>query len=96
MSCSATRGANLFRVRRDDALMDAILRFVARFAREYGGADAPPPPADFFWDDPEYHALLEALKAASASVERVEHIPNERIQRGGTRGERLFFDGTTR
>ena len=96
MSCSATRGANLFRVRRDDALMDAILRFVARFAREYGGAGAPPPPADFFWDDPEYHALLEALKAASASVERVEHIPNERIQRGGTRGERLFFDGTTR
>ena len=69
--------------------MDAILRFVARFAREYGGAGAPPPPADFFWDDPEYHALLEALKAASASVERVEHIPNERIQRGGTRGGTL-------
>jgi hypothetical protein len=96
MSCSATRGANLFRVPRDDALMDAILHFVARFAREHGGAGAPPPPADFFWAEPEYQALLEALKAVSSSVERVEHIPNERIQRGGARGERLFFDGTTR
>ena len=96
MSCSATRGANLFRVPRDDALMDAILHFVARFAREYGGAGAPPPPPDFFWGEPEYQALLDALKAVTAAVKRVEHIPNERIQRGGARGERLFFDGTTR
>jgi len=96
MSCSATRGANLFRVPRDDALMDAILHFVARFAREHGGAGAPPPPTDFFWGEPEYQALLEALKAAASAVERVEHIPNERIQRGGARSERLFFDGTAR
>ena len=33
----------------DDALMDAILQFVARFAREHGGAGASPPPTDFFW-----------------------------------------------
>ena len=87
MSCSATRGANLFRVRRDDALMDAILHFVARFAREYGGAGAPAPPADFFWGDPEYQALLRgASRPPPPTVERVEHIPNERIQRGGRAG----------
>ena len=61
MSCSATRGANLFRVPRDEALMAAILAYVARFAREHGGEGAPPPPEDLWWGEPEYHALLEAL-----------------------------------
>ena len=72
--------------------MAAILAYVARFAREHGGEGAPPPPEDLWWGEPEYHALLEALKAAATAVELVEHIPNERIQRGGARGDRLFFD----
>jgi hypothetical protein len=50
MSCSATRGANLFRLHRHEPTMQRLLGFVARFATQFGGG-RPPPPENYFWSD---------------------------------------------
>ena len=90
MSASATRGVNIFRLRRDERLMHLILRFVTRFASEYGGG-RPAPPPDYFWDEPEYETLLEGLRLASREqVELVACIPDAEVQRARA-GEPLFF-----
>jgi hypothetical protein len=44
MSSSATRGANIFRVRRDDAVMNAMVLFIARFNARHGSGHPPPDP----------------------------------------------------
>lgn len=90
MSASATRGVNLFRLHRDEALMDAMLRLVARFAAEYGSG-RPPPEPDYFWGTAGYAQLLDGLRRASReNVELVAHIPDAEVQRGrGQRGD--FF-----
>ena len=73
----------MFRLRRDDALMQLMLRFVSRFAREYGGPGKPPPDPDFFWGCDEYDALLHGLTRASREgVELVASIPDSEMQRG--------------
>ena len=82
LSCSATKGANLFRLRRDTQLQGLVLKFVARFADRHG-AGQPPPPPDHFWGCREYASLLEGLSRASReAVELVAHIPHAEIQRG--------------
>lgn len=82
MSASATRGINVFRLRRDDQLMHMILTFVAHFTAEYGGG-RPPPDADYFWDHPGYAALLEGMvRASREDVELVARIPYAQVQRG--------------
>lgn len=91
MSASATRGVNVFRLHRDEALMHAMLRFVAYFHAEYGGGRHPPPPPDYLWGAPGYAELLEGLQRASREqVELVAHIPDAEVQRG-TEG-RFFED----
>jgi len=82
MSCSATRGVNIFRLRRDSALMQDILHFVARFNAAHG-CGRPPPCPNFLWGAPGYSQLLLRLKHASRKqVELVVHIPNADVQRG--------------
>lgn len=82
MSCSATAGANLFRLKRDDKLMILMLRFIARFADEHG-AGQPPPGPDYFWGEPEYAKLLAGLTRASHDdVELIARIPDNEVQRG--------------
>lgn len=90
MSCSATRGANVFRVHRDETLMRHMLDFVARFSRGHG-AGCPPPEPNFFWREPAYSPLLRRFKAAQKAVELVAHIPNCQIQRGGAAAGEPFF-----
>jgi hypothetical protein len=82
MSASATRGAHLFRLRRDEALMRAVVTHVARFAHMYGHGQ-PPPPEDYFWGSPGYEELLEQMvRASKEHVELVARIPNSHVQRG--------------
>jgi len=91
MSASATRGVNIFRVRRDEALLQDMLRFVAIFHADYCSG-CPPPPPNFFWDLPEYALLLENLKHAGRNhVEFVAHIPDDEVQRAG-KNQRFFLD----
>ena len=61
--------------------MALMLRFVARFADQYG-AGQPPPEPDHFWGSPEYDTLLRRLTRASRDgVERVARIPDREVQR---------------
>jgi hypothetical protein len=90
MSCSATRGVNIFRLRRDSALMQAMLHFLARFNAAHG-CGQPPPRPNFFWGAPGYSQLLVRLKHASRKqVEFVVHIPDADVQRGND--GRFFCD----
>ena len=81
MSMSALKGAHVFRVHRDDELMQRMLDFVERFANDYGRDE--PPPEDFFWGQTGYSELLEAIKvSAKRDVECCARIPDEHVQRG--------------
>jgi hypothetical protein len=91
ISMSATRGANIFRLHRDDELMGRILQFVERFTIEYGGGQ-PPPEADYFWGRPGYEELLARIKTASeADVELVARVSDRQLQRAGSRKKVPFF-----
>ena len=90
MSCSATRGVNIYRLRRDDALMHSMLLFIARFHLAHGGGGSSPPP-NFMWGLPGYFQLLEGLQRASREhVELVAHIEHAQVQRGAH--AHLFYD----
>ena len=90
MSCSATRGAHIMRLRRDERLMTLMLRFVAHFAADFGRPGCQPPEPDYFWGVPEYDSLLKGLaRAAAEDVETVARIPDSEVQRG--REARFFF-----
>ena len=90
MSCSATRGINMFRLRRDDALMHCMLLFIARFNAAHGGGGSSPPP-NFMWGLPGYLQLLQGLQRASREhVQLVAHIDHDQVQRGAH--EHLFCD----
>jgi hypothetical protein len=90
MSASATRGIKVFRLRRDNFLMQDMLRFAARFCADYGRGHPPPRP-NFFWGSPGYAQLLNKLKHASRQhVELVAHIPYDEVQRASD--ESLFSD----
>lgn len=90
MSASATRGINVFRIRRDASLMKDMLGFTALFCKHYGRGHQPPPP-NFFWGLPGYAQLLDKLKSASRRhIELVGHIPEAEVQRGTN--ENLFSD----
>ena len=90
MSASATKGVNLFRLRREEPLMRLMLKFVARFAAEHGRGKPPPGP-NLWWGADEYDSLLEGLKRASREdVELVARVPDSAVQRG--RDAPFFFD----
>lgn len=89
MSASATRGVKLFRVHRDEGLLQDMLRFVARFHADYR---SEPPEPNFFWDLPDYALLLENLKhAGRMHVELIAHIPDDEVQRAG-KNQSFFLD----
>lgn len=91
MSSSATRGVNVFRLHRDEALLQDMLRFVARFHADYRSG-RPPPRPNFFWDLPGYARFLENLKhAGRMHVELVAHIPDDEVQRAG-KNQSFFLD----
>jgi hypothetical protein len=73
MSFSATRGANLFRLPRDERLMDLVLGFVGRFAEEYGEGRKEPE-KNFWWGGEWEDEYVRAQK-------------NHADKRGGSRGE---------
>lgn len=90
MSSSATRGSNIFRLRRDATVMSSMLLFIARFNAMHGNG-SPPPAPNFMSGVAGYSQFLDRLKRACREhVELVAHIPDEDVQRG--QDGRFFTD----
>jgi hypothetical protein len=88
-SCSATRGANIFRLQRNESLMQTMLKYVDQFASQFGSSDADPPPINFFSNEDAYRSFVRAMAKASSRVELVAYIPNQEVQRA--KPEHLFL-----
>lgn len=97
---TATNGAMLVRLWRDDDWINEMIYWLERFANEYVNKDQQPP-SNFFWFDENKHVskryqnFVERTKELSEEVELVKYIPHKSIQRVlGTNGMRLplFLD----
>lgn len=97
---TATSGAMVLRLRRDDAWIDEMQYWLHRFQKDFVEAGVPPQ-ADFFLkgsneeDRERYMQFLEWTNEIKSRVEVVDHIPHSKIQRA--RAERsglgtLFLD----
>ena len=95
---TATCGAVILRLHRDDGWIEEMIYWLKRFVVEYVDADSPPP-SNFFWDcdreSKRYQEFIQRTKILSEQVELVECVRHNDIQRVlGKRGLRLplFLD----
>lgn len=80
---TATRGAIILRLRRDEDWLAEMKHFLGEFQERYVNAGVIPPD-DFFYnegDSERYHRFLQKTKDLSESVEQVAYIEHGRIQR---------------
>lgn len=90
---SATSGAVIMRIHRDDQWIEEMLYWLHRFQNEFVEKESPPPP-DFFWetgtggDRARYRRFLEKTKELEAKVTILTRIANPNIQR--STGQRSF------
>lgn len=80
---TATRGAILLRLRRDDHWISEMKYYLGTFKKRYVDTGTIPPD-DFFWDGDKtgrYKQFLQRTKDLSESVEEVAYIDNGKIQR---------------
>jgi hypothetical protein len=80
---TATRGAILLRLHRDDHWLSEMKYFLGKFKKDYVDSGIIPPD-DFFWEHDEsgrYRRFLQKTKELSVSVEKVAFIDHWRIQR---------------
>jgi hypothetical protein len=89
VSLSATRGARIFWVPRDDAYIARMLAFVAHFQANYVEARTTPP-RDFHAGDAKHAALLAATLAIAAAARVRADVPDASVQRAGA--DRFFLD----
>jgi len=91
---TATSGALILRIERDDNWIEEMLYWLQRFQQDYVDAGVEPKP-NFFFDSPEdgprYRAFLEKTKDLANKVEVVARLPHRSIQRAGT-DYGLFLD----
>ena len=95
---TATKGAILLRLNRDEEWITEMQYFLGKFKKEY--VDTGIIPEDnFFWDSggERYHKFMQRTKELSESVEFVAFVDNGKIQRvvfeNGVKGEiPLFLD----
>jgi len=95
---TATCGAVILRLHRDDEWITEMNYWLQRFMVEYVDIEKPPPP-NFFWDCDEeserYQKFIQRTKTISEQVELVEYVRHNDIQRVlGKNGLRcpLFLD----
>jgi hypothetical protein len=81
---TATSGAVILRVHRDDAWIQEMLYWLQKFVQEYVSKKVNPP-TNFFWDDHveanRYRKFVYETKRIAESVELVSYINNNSIQR---------------
>jgi hypothetical protein len=97
MRQTATAGALVLRMHRDDEWIAEMLYWLHRFHSDYVDRNRPPP-ADFFWntdckeDRSRYRRFLNrTLAVRKSNVEVVGRIPNALVQRAGGDAP-LFLD----
>jgi hypothetical protein len=80
---TATKGAILLRLHRDEEWIREMKYWLGKFKAEYVDAGAIPPDNFFYDDDPDsrYHKFLHRTKELSESVEQVAFVDHARIQR---------------
>ncbi len=83
---TATSGALVLRVRRDDDWIEEMLYWLNRFQLDFVESDEPPPPNFFFHsssddDKKRYADFLQKTVALQQKVEVVANIPHAEIQR---------------
>jgi hypothetical protein len=81
---TATNGAVILRLHRDDEWIDEMMFWLNRFQREYVHNDDPPP-RDFFWNDEElgdrYKAFIERTKEIGTNVDVLQYVKHHEVQR---------------
>jgi hypothetical protein len=81
---TATCGAVILRLHRDDQWIAEMNHWLQRFMVEYVDKEIPPPP-NFFWNCDEeserYKKFIQRTKTLSEQVELVEHVKHNDIQR---------------
>lgn len=80
---TATNGALIMRIHRDDDWIDDMMYWLNRFQVEFVEAQVPPP-NDFFWigkDKDRYKQFLQRTKDLESKVELLKHVPNTDVQR---------------
>lgn len=83
---TATRGAVILRLHRDDDWINEMLSLLGRFKTEYMDKDIPPP-ANFFWEDEDpkrrkqYRAFVARTKQIGDEAELVTYVEHSKIQR---------------
>ena len=81
---TATQGAVLLRMMRDDEWIEEMLYFLHRFQKEHVEAQKPPR-HDFFWQGKEatrYRRFVHRTIQVRDRVKVIATLPNEAIQRG--------------
>jgi hypothetical protein len=95
---TATNGARILRIKRDDAWIEEMMHWLQRFQTDFVEKQDMPPPNFFFENDPEkdrYRRFLEWTKKLESKVDLLAHVPHSEIQRAvGTQpgNTPLFLD----
>ena len=92
---TATQGAIILRMKRDEKWINEMMHFLNRFQTEFVVKESPPS-YNFFWDNPDdldeqarYRRFVNQTAQLRNSVEHVATIPNDEIQR--VEGSAPFF-----
>jgi hypothetical protein len=97
---TATTGALILRLQRDDDWINEMLYWLEQFQTRYVEAGIPPA-SNFFWKDEEgnknerYQEFVQHTKDVANSVEILHHVPHKEIQRMqgiGPNTTSLFLD----
>ena len=94
---TATKGALILRMQRDDEWIEEMLHFLHQFQINYVEKGVPPP-TDFFWNNPDdrseqsrYRRFVNRTQELRGQVKVVAVIPNDEIQRVQGRAP-MFLD----
>jgi hypothetical protein len=95
---TATNGALLLRLHRDDEWIDDMLHFLQRFQSEFVDKEKPPA-RNFFWTDQDtnkneiarYRRFVNKTLEIRNKIDIIAHIPHDKVQRVAS-GAPLFLD----
>jgi hypothetical protein len=77
---TATTGALIIRVYRNDDWINEMLYWLKKFQTQYVQEETPPP-TNFFWDDDRYRAFVRHTNELAGTVEVLSHVEHKDIQR---------------
>lgn len=97
---TATSGALILRIARDDEWIEQMIYWLERFHKDFVQNETPPP-ENFFLesadpiDQARYKKFLDRTKQVESKVELLEHVPHRSIQRAMAKhpvSDDLFLD----